>query len=204
MVIPSSVISRGKEGLEEDHVAADGVVDALGLPDELGGGTQAVEVRRRRRPPQDEPLDLELVLVGELEAGPVEELDAVVLVRVVAGADDDSGVGPHRLGDEGDPRRGKRAAEEDVDAHGADARGDGGLQHVAGQPGVLADDDAVAVGAGADLPGQRTAELERHLGGDGVDVGDAADPVRPEEPSLRPCPVAVSRTGRHGCLPAPV
>jgi len=50
------------------------------------------------------PLDLGLGIVGQLEAVAREELDPVVLVRVVAGADDNTGVGAHaerELGDRG-------------------------------------------------------------------------------------------------------
>ena len=140
-------------------------------------------------PVEHQLLDPQLGLVGQLEAVAGEELDAVVLVGVVAGADHHAGVGAHRLGEEGDARRRQRPGEHHVHAHGADAGGDGLLQHVAGEPGVLADDDAVPVRPGADHVGQGAAELERQLGGHGVDVGDAADAVGAEE--------AASRRGRR-------
>ena len=79
-VRPSSVRCRGNVFLQEDDVAAARVVDADGLAD-VGRRSDAQRVDRVA---EDEPLDLGLDLVGELEAVAAEELDAVVLVRVVA------------------------------------------------------------------------------------------------------------------------
>ena len=166
----------GKGVLQGDDVAAGRVLDARGPAHLLGHGPE-----RRHLLREDEVLDVRLHLVGQLEAVGREDLDAVVLEGVVRGGDDHAGVGAHGGGDEGDARGGQRPDQLDVDAHGADARGQRVLEHVAGQAGVLADDDGVAAHAVLDDEGDGPAELHGDLGGHGVDVGDAADTVGAEE-----------------------
>ena len=86
-------------------------------------------------------LDLLLQLVGELEALAVEDFDAVVLKGVVAGGDDDAGVGPLVHGDPGHAGGGQGAQVHHVRAGGAQPGNEGTLQQVAGDTGVLADGD---------------------------------------------------------------
>jgi hypothetical protein len=78
-----------REGvLHEDVVAAERVVDAVGLADVLGGRTEVVDAVV-----EHEALDLELDLVGQLEALAREELDAVVLEGIVRAEITAPGVG---------------------------------------------------------------------------------------------------------------
>ena len=79
--------------------------------------------------------------VGELVALAAEDLDAVVLVGVVAGGDDDAGVGLLLPGQIRHRRSGDGAHRLHIAAHGADARHQGGLQHIGGHTGILADED---------------------------------------------------------------
>ena len=131
----------------------------------------------------DAPLDgvVQLVAVG------AEKLDAIVVVRIVRGGDDDAGIGAQAASDVGNAGRWQRADEENIDAHRQDAGGDGVLQHVAGEARVLANDYAVpAAAAGFGIQvledvGRGTSELERGLSSDGFDVGGAAHPVGAED-----------------------
>ncbi|MCY1535435.1 hypothetical protein D9M68_708410 [compost metagenome] len=86
-------------------------------------------------------LDRRLDIVGQLHALCREELDAVVMVRVMRSADDDTGhetQGPRQIGHR---RRRDRAGQQHIDARGRQAGFQGGFQHIAGDPRVLADHD---------------------------------------------------------------
>ena len=150
------LVGRAVGAVDHDPHAVQGRLRGEGVLQEL-------DVAARRRPRcawpcrcSDGPLvvavglhqalDLGLDLVGQLEPVAGEELDAVVLVGVVRGADDHAGVGAHRRGDERDARRGQRPHQQHVGARRDDARLERALQHVARQPGVLADHDAPLCG----------------------------------------------------------
>ncbi len=167
----------GKGALDERHVAPAGVLELHRAPD---GGPGAALAEERRL--ADERLDLGLRRVGQLEAVPAEDLDAVVVVGVVAGADHDPGVGAHAHREVGDRRRRHRPAQQHAPAHRGHPGGDRGLEHVAGEARVLADQHAgrVPLGAARDER-DGAAEGERQLRGHGVDVGHPADAVGAEE-----------------------
>ena len=188
-----------REGrLGEDHVAAARVLELLGAADRLAG------LAHRQGALFEQRLDLGLGLVGELEAVGAEDLDAVVVVRIVAGADHDAGVGAHADREVRDRGRRDRAAQDHAAAHRADPRGERRLDHVAREPRVLADHDArdVALAAARDER-DRAAQLERELGRHGRLVRDAADPVGSEEVSHLSLPIslttAVTRTRGSPC-----
>ena len=94
-----------------------------------------------------------------------------------------------RARDVGDAGRGQRAEQEHIHAERHDAGGHRVFQHVAGEARVLADDDdrpairrdAVSPPASREDVGRGAAELQRGLGGDGFEIGDAADAVGAEE-----------------------
>jgi hypothetical protein len=129
-------------------------------------------------------LEIGLDLVGQLEAVGGEDLDAVVLIRVVRRADDDARVGAHRRRDERDPGRRQRPHEQDVGARRDDARLQRRLEHVARQARVLADDDAPGPRRVTEPLRDRLAQPQRDLGGHGILVGDTADAVGAEEASF--------------------
>jgi hypothetical protein len=106
-------------------------------------------------------LDQRLDLVGELAAAGVEELDAVVLVGIVRGADHDAEVALEALREIRDTRRGQRADQHHVDARGDETRFERGLEHVARQPRVLADEHRPALRREHARRGTR--QLEREL-----------------------------------------
>ena len=64
-----------------------------------------------------EGLDLVLDGVGQLEALAVEDLDAVVLRRIVRGGDDDATIAMQLAGEQGDRRRGDDARQQRRAAH---------------------------------------------------------------------------------------
>ena len=125
-------------------------------------------------------LDLRLDLVGQLEPVGGEDLDAVVLVGIVRRADHHARVGTHGRGDEGDARGRQRPHQHDVGPGRDDPGLERALQHVAREPGVLADDDAAPSTRSGELARHRTAQTQSHLGGHGWLVGHPPDPVRAE------------------------
>ena len=127
----------------------------------------------------EQRLDLGFDLVAELVAVRPEQLDAVVVERIVRGRDHHAEIGAHRARQHADRRRRDRAGEQHVHADRGEAGDQRGLDHVAGQAGVLADQDAMAVFAVLeDQPGGLT-DLERQFRGNDP-VGPAANAVGAE------------------------
>jgi hypothetical protein len=97
-------------------------------PPDPGGGTPGQLVGA-----EHERLEILLGVVGQLLAGRVEHLEAVVLGRVVGGGDHDPGGEPALAGEERE-RRGRHDANRvDVHAHARGAGRDRGDEHVAGR-----------------------------------------------------------------------
>jgi len=145
----------------------------------------------RRHVRFDQRLDLALDLVGEFEPVWAENLDAVVVIGVVGGRDHNADIGPQGPRQHGDARRRDRAELEHVDADRGEAGDEGGLDHVAGQPGVLADHHAVAMVAAPEDDSRRHADLHGHFRRDGPFVGAPAHAIGSEEFSCHPyCPAA--------------
>ena len=173
-------VAAGKALLGEFDIAAEGVVDAKSLPDFRGGGADVFDLAA-----ENQILDLRLDGVVEFVAIVAEEFDAVVLVGIVGGGEDNAGIGAQGSCDVGNTRGGQRADDEGIGAERGEAGDHGVLEHVAGEAGVLADDDFQAAGAGGEAGlrenmGSSAAELKGGLGGDGLDVGDASNAVGSE------------------------
>ncbi len=94
----------------------------------------------------------------------VEELDAVVLVRIVRGADHDAELAAELLRHVGDAGRRQRPDQVHVDAGSDEARLQRSLEHVAGKPRVLADERRAALRRQHARRGARQPqrELDRH------------------------------------------
>ena len=197
----------GERALGELDVALLRALDALGAADAVGGRQQLGGRRLHQR------LDLALGLVGELVAVGIEQLDAVVGVGVVRGRDHHAEVGAQRAGEHGDRRRRHRPQQEHVHADRGEARHQRQFDHVAGEPRVLADDDAVPVRAAGEQLAGGHADLERDLGGHGRAVGEPANAIGAEVPPrhvsprlcCRAAPSAVAATAlaRHRTMPPP-
>src|SRR5579875_2989184 len=156
-----------------------------GRPRERGGGVH-------------ERLDGVLHAVGQLEPRGREELDPVVLHRIVGGGDDDPRVDPKLPREERHARRGEDPQPEDVGPLGAQARGEGGLQEVARDPGVAPDGEP-APARGHEHPHRRPRDPVHELGGQ-VGVGDAPDAVGAEEASPGHHEEARTTTTREGVM----
>jgi hypothetical protein len=82
-------------------------------------------------------------------------------------------------------RRRQRPEEAHVHAHAGEARDQRRLDHIARQPGVLADHHQVApVASALEQLARRHADAQRHLGGHGVAVGLSPHAVGSEVGSL--------------------
>ena len=119
-----------------------------------------------------ELLDPGLRVVGQLESISGEELDPVVLKRVVRGGDDHSRICPKASREERDAWSGHGTSKEDVHTHRADARRHGRLQQISREARVLSDDYLVAFGGILHLADVRngTPESQGHFGSHGLRV----------------------------------
>ena len=140
------------------------------------------DVGRARRRLVERALDLELGVVGELEAVAAEELDAVVAVRVVRGGDDDAEVEPVAADQQRRAGRRQHAAEQRLAAGGGDPGGHGGLEHLARLARVADDEHARGARGEAARAVAARASDERELGGEEL-ARDAADAVGAEQPA---------------------
>ena len=170
---PPSERFLGKRTLGKLDIAVLHAVDALGAAEIRALGQLLRELGI------DQRLDLVLDVVVELEAVGTEQLDAVVVEGIVRGRDHHADIGAHGAREHSDRRRRDRAGEQHVHADRGEARDQRGLDHVAGEPGILADEHAVAmVAAAKDQPG-RLPDLERQLRRDHA-IGAAANAVGAE------------------------
>ena len=148
-----------REGaLGEFDIARLGVLDALGAAELVGCGELDAAGA------VDQRFDRQLLLVRELVAVRTEELDAVVVIRIVGGGDHDAEIGAERARQHGDGGRRQRAEQEHVHAGGEKPGGQRLLDHVARKPCVLADHRAVAVAAARIEAAGGEAELEHRIG----------------------------------------
>ena len=92
-----------------------------------------------------------------------------------------AGIAPHRRGDERDAGRRQRAGQPHIGAHRDDAGGERRLEHVARQPGVLADRDPRVAAGLAQPRGDRHAEPHHGGAGHRLEVRDAANAVGAEQ-----------------------
>ena len=173
----------GKRALAELDVPPRRIVHPLHLADAIG-------CDRLERALECE-LDRDLRFVGELAAVPGEELHPVIKVRIVRRADHDAGIGAVGLREIGDRGGRGRAEQPHVGSRRGEPRLEGRLEHVAGDAGVLADEDE-PVAVVREHPARRPAEAKHEVGGDGMTSDPAPDPVGAEQPRLHPSLTAVS------------
>jgi len=126
-------------------------------------------------------LEFGLLLVWQLETVGPEDLDAVVVVRVVGGRDDDAGVATHARGQIGDAGCRKGTGVENEAAHGVDPGSQSRLEHVARAARVFADEDLGLVAFTRKVKRDRFAQPRSHFDGHGVLVGQASNSVGSEK-----------------------
>ena len=152
------------------------VIDAGGLADRRADHPAALRPREHLR------LDPCLQVVRELVAVGSENLQPVVLKRIVRGRDHHACAAAHALREVGDRRRRHRTHQEDVHARGNQSAGERRLEHVAGDARILADDDPVAVGTlGPQDLGNRLTYAKGDFGRDRILIRRATNAVRTEE-----------------------
>jgi hypothetical protein len=160
-----------QRALGEFNIAGMFALDALGAAD-VGAFRQAFgEIGIHQR------FDLTLDLVGELVAVRSEQLDAVVVVGVVRGGDHHAEIAAHRARQHGNRRRRHRAGLEYVHADRGKAGNQGSFDHVAGKPGILADQHAVTMIAPAKHQPSRLPDPKRQFRRNEA-IGAAAYAVR--------------------------
>ncbi len=123
-------------------------------------------------------LDLVLGVIVQLVAVGAEQLDPVVLIRVVRGRDHRRHLQTVTAQEHRSGGRRQDTAQQRVAPSGGDAGGDRGLEHVAGFPGV-ADDQHLWPLVPA-VQDRGTRQLERQLRGQEI-AGVAPNPVGAEE-----------------------
>ena len=129
----------------------------------------------------DQFFDPRFDFIGQLEAVVREKFDAVVLIRIMRGGNHHAGIGPQAPRQEGDRRRRHRTDEQYVDAHGADARHQGRLQHIAGDPRILPDDDLMTPGPAHENMRGGASQLHRGFAGHRLEIRRAPNAVGTEE-----------------------
>ena len=82
-------------------------------------------------------------------------------------------------------------------AGGAQARREGGLEHVAGQTGILADDHAVLVRAFAEAHPGGQAQTQGHIHGHGIDIDRATQAISAEKTFCHVFSLPVSCAGGY-------
>ena len=136
------------------------------------------------------------MLSGSFAPAVGEELDAVVVVRIVRRADHDARRQAQRARQVRDRRRGQRPGQIDVDAGGGEAGLQRGLEQVAGDPRVLADQHggAHAVARRVSAASTRPAAQPSFSTSSGV-IG--ASPTRPRMPSVPKYRRVIGSTAFH-------
>ncbi len=124
----------------------------------------------------DQLLDAEFDFVGKFVTVRAEQLDAVVVERVVGRRDHHPEIGTHRTRQHRYRRRRHRAEQQHVHADGSKAGNQRGLDHVAGQPGVFADHHAMAMLAATETQARGLPDLERQFRRNDS-IGKATDAV---------------------------
>ncbi len=163
----------GERALGRLDIALKGSVDALGAPELVRLG------KTRSHIGIDQSLDLLLRRIGQFEAVRPEQLNAVVVIGIVGCGDHHAVIGAERAGQHGDGRGRHGSEQEDIDADRDKTRGDGVLDHIAGEPRILADDDPLSV-AVAVVQADGHADTHRNVGRHRMHVRLATDTVRAE------------------------
>ena len=162
----------GKRGFHRVDVTAAGIIDPAG-PSDLRRG-------RQRQVLFQHGLDRGLVGIGKLEAVRAEQLDAVILIGVVAGRNHHADVGAQLAGKQGDGRGGHGTQQDHVHADAGEPGDQSVFEHIAREAGILADHDPVFVAATQEARARGLADFHRDCGGHHPGVGAAADPVGTE------------------------
>ena len=153
---PGEVGTARHTALTEFDIAPGGIVDSRDLAQLLG-----LDHRHRLI---KQLFDHQLNFVRQLGALPGEELDAVVMMGIVRGTDNDSGLGMESTGQVGNCWRRHRAEQHHIRAGRGQTSLQGRLEHITGDARVLADQNAALALLAKCHPGC-PAELEHEFRG---------------------------------------
>ena len=170
--------------LQRLHVATARALQAHRAPQPVGA-RQALVAR-----PEHAVLDHQLDLVRQLVAVRAEQLDPIVLIRVVRSRDHHAEVGAQRAREHRHARRGQGPEEGHVHPHGDEPGGERRLQHVAGETGVLADDHAMPVVAPGEVTPRGHAQPQCRLRGHRRLIGGTANAIGTEQPTAHDSPAS--------------
>ena len=170
---PFQADTTRKSAFAKFHIAASGVVVTLDL-------AERARLDRAHRFVHG-VFDGRLDRVGELATVRGKELDAVVGIRIVRSADDDTGTRPRGDGKISDARRGHRPEQTYVHAGRAQPGLERRFQEIARHARILADDDLGVIRTVlAEHSTGRPTELHHRLGCNRLNANLAADAVGAE------------------------
>ena len=125
-------------------------------------------------------LDLGFLRVGELQAIRAEQLDAVILIGVVARRYHHPEIRAQAAREHGDGRRGQGPDDHHIHARADEAGGECRFQHVPRQARILADHHAMAMRAAVEELPRRLTEAQRRAGIHWRRIRRAADAIGAE------------------------
>ena len=165
-------VFRHRDQMTDIAVASGDIVDRTADSFALGNRDLQLAV--------DIVLDLEDGLLVHLFPVAVEQLDTVVIVRIVGCGDHDAAVEIVHTRDIRDRGRGRYMHDIGVGARGHQTRAERVFKHIGRAAGILADDDlCLFVQPGAIVPSEETADLDGMVKGQ-VFIGFTAKAVRSE------------------------
>ena len=163
--------------LGEFDVAAARVVQPIGLAELIAADVVRIQIGF-----ENQPRDLRLRLIFQFVAEGAEDLDAVVVVRIVGSRQHDAHIGGQRTREMGNGRRGNGSHQKHIAARRDKSAGDGGFQHVAGKTRVFADHGACApIAVRVKLLAQRLAQPQRQLGIHRISIGLTTNAIRSKQ-----------------------
>ena len=151
---------RRNRALAEFDIPALGILEAAGLADprRINRGHGLVDLG----------LDQVLDLVRKLQPVRAEELDAIVIIRVMGRADDDPGLGPKSAGQIGNGGGRHRPGQQRIDTSRGETRLQRRFKHISGDAGVLADKHSGILPIPRKNPAGCPTQLQNEIGGDRI------------------------------------
>src|SRR5438270_11349161 len=154
--------AAGERGFGVFDIPSQGILDTHGLANVLSSGTDVFDLAA-----ENKVLDLIFDLIVQFITVRAEKLDSIVVVRIVRGSDNDSGVRTEAASDIRHARRWQWPDKKHVHPHGKNSRRKRVLQHVPGETRVFAEHNFMPAPAARlhlkifeNVPGS-AAQLER-------------------------------------------
>ena len=162
----------GKRCLGEMDIPPLGIIDPLGPADGPWLGQHHIGL--------DHGFDLGFIGIGQFVAIRAEQLDAIVMIGVMAGRNHHAQIGTHRPGEHSHRRGRHRPQLDDIHPHRGEPRGQRRFHHITRKPRVLADNNTVLVRPAQEMPARRLAHRHRDGRRHRRGVGQAANAIGAE------------------------